>query len=309
MTLQQLRYVIAIEQNGSFCEAAKKMFISQPSISAMIKSLEDELGITIFQRSRQGALLTPDGKDFLKYAYQMLDCEEMILSRFSSSTLQARRQHFSVSSQHYSFVVNAFASLQNQMKGPMYNLRLKETLTSIVIDDVAKQRSEVGVIFLSDMSEKYIRRILKSNHLDFAPLAKAKTCVFLSASHPLAGAASVTVEDLRQYPCIIYDQADDLPLYFSEETNVPDFKPDKVLSITDLWTSIVLLQETQAYNIGSGILDRRGGIECCVVPVEGASPLTIGWIGLQNSILSPIGTEFISLLQDEILQYDNILPC
>ena len=226
MTLQQIRYVIAIEQEGSFSEAAKKMFVSQPSISAMVKDLETELGITIFQRGRQGVILTVDGKEFLKYAYQMLDCESMIQSRFFPGASKLS-QHFSVSSQHYTFVINAFAKLESRLKNSPYHLRLKETLTSEVIQDVAKQRSEIGVIFLSDSSEKYIRRLLKTNYLDFAPLVQVKSCAFFHSSHPLAGRQSVTTDDLAPYPCIIYDQADNHMMYFSEEISIPSFKPEK----------------------------------------------------------------------------------
>lgn len=297
MTLQQIRYVIAIEQQGSFSEAAKKLFISQPSISAMVKDLEQELGITIFQRSRQGVLLTADGKEFLKYAYQMIDCETMIASRFSPGSVPLQHQ-FSVSSQHYTFVVDAFSALENQVKNFAYSLRLKETLTSVIIEDVAKQRSEIGVIFLSDLSEKYIRRLLKTNYLDFAPLIETQTSVFLQKGHPLAGQSSVSVEDLKPYPCIIYDQAEDFPMYFSEEVSIPTFKPQKQLYTTDLYTSIALMEHCQAYNIGSGILSHKLMDNVRALPLEGSSPFTIGWIGLQNSILSPLGMEFIALLEE-----------
>ena len=305
MTLQQIRYVIAIEQQGSFSEAAKKLFISQPSISAMVRDLEQELGITIFQRSRQGVTLTVEGREFLKYAYQMMDCESMITSRFSPGSLPLPQQ-FSVSSQHYTFVVNAFAELESQVKNPVYNLRLKETLTSVVIEDVAKQRSEIGVIFLSELSQTYILRLLRSNYLSFTPLIKVKTCVFLYKDHPLAARSSVTTEDLEPYPCVIYDQADDLPMYFSEEVSIPTFKPLKQLYTTDLYTSIAFMQRCQAYNIGSGILcptlkDWRA------VPLEGFAPFTIGWIGLQNAPLSPLGEDFISLVQKH-LKLCRIVP-
>ncbi|HWQ50768.1 MAG TPA: LysR family transcriptional regulator [Terriglobales bacterium] len=298
MTLQQLRYVVAIEQSGSFTAAAKKMFISQPSISAMVGELEKELGTDIFKRGRQGVILTADGKEFLKYAYQMLECETAISKRFSPGHVKLAHQ-FSVSSQHYTFVVNAISELEKILKNTSYNLRLKETLTSTVIEDVAKQRSEVGVIFLSDISEKYIRRLLKANYLDFAPLIEAKTSVFLHRSHPLAQRDSVTTEDLEPYPCVIYDQANDLPLYYSEEVSIPTFRPQKQLYTTDLYTSLVLMRNNGAYNIGSGIL-MPDISDFVAVELAGFAPITIGWIGLQNSILSDIGMEFIRLVQERL---------
>lgn len=298
MTLQQIRYVIAIEQQGSFSEAAKKMFISQPSISAMVKELEQELGITIFQRTRQGVVLTADGKEFLKYAYQMVDCESAIQSRFSPGSGKLRQQ-FSVSSQHYTFVINAFSQLENQLKNAPYNLRIKETLTSEVISDVAKQRSEIGVIFLSDISEKYILRLLKNNYLSFTPLIQVTPCVFLHESHPLAQRENISTEDLENYPCIVYDQADDHMLYYSEEISIPVFKPEKQIYVTDLYTAIKLMESCQAYNIGTGILD-KGLSTFRAVPLEGHGMITIGWISLQNSVLSALGAEFVSLLENQL---------
>ena len=298
MTLQQIRYVIAIEQQGSFSEAAKKMFISQPSISAMVKDLEAELGITIFQRSRQGVVLTADGKEFLKYAYQMLDCERMIQSRFSPGAGNLR-QSFSVSSQRYTFAINAFSILESRLKASSYNLRIKETRTSEIISDVARQQSEIGLIFLSDISEKYILRLLKSNHLSFTPLIQVDPCVFLHESHPLAAKARISTDELEEYPCIIYDQADDHMLYFSEELSIPVFKPEKQIYITDLYTSIKLMETCQAYNIGTGILEEQLS-SFRAIPLAEANPITIGWISLQNSALSPLGSEFISLLEEQL---------
>ena len=298
MTLQQIRYVIAIEQQGSFSEAAKKMFISQPSISAMVKDLETELGITIFQRTRQGVILTADGKEFLKYAYQMMDCESTIQSRFSPGAGKVCQQ-FSVSSQHYTFVINAFSTLESRLKNAPYNLRIKETLTSEVINDVAKQRSEIGVIFLSDISEKYILRILKSNYLNFTPLIQVQPCVFFHENHPMAQRKSVSIEELDDYPCIIYDQADDHMMYYSEEISIPIFKPEKQIYVTDLYTAIRLMESCEAYNIGTGILE-KGLSTFRAIPLEGHGLITIGWISLQNSVLSPLGTEFVSLLEGQL---------
>ena len=73
MTLQQLQQIITIADSGSMNEAAKKMFISQPSLSAAVKELEKEIGISIFVRSNRGIVITPEGEEFLGYARQIIE--------------------------------------------------------------------------------------------------------------------------------------------------------------------------------------------------------------------------------------------
>ena len=68
MTLQQLRQIIQVADSGSINEAAKRLFITQPSLSATIKTVEKEVGIAIFSRSNRGIVSTPEGDEFLGYA-------------------------------------------------------------------------------------------------------------------------------------------------------------------------------------------------------------------------------------------------
>ena len=77
MTIQQLRYIIAVVENGSITEAAKKLYISQPSLSNSIKDIEKEAGITIFIRSRSGIALTKEGAEFTGYARQVIQQMEL----------------------------------------------------------------------------------------------------------------------------------------------------------------------------------------------------------------------------------------
>lgn len=298
MTLQQLRYVIAIGKYGSFNNAAKNLHVSQPSISALVKDLEQELHISVFHRTSKGIVWTPEGMELLKYAHQMIDREEYVKERFRQQTARPPVV-FSVSSQHYTFVVDIFTKLENSLDADRYVLRLKETLTSTVISDVAKQRSEIGVIYSSEFSEKHIGRLLRESSLSFTPLFSAVPHVFIRRDHPLAKKKSIRTTDLAPYPCIVYDQNDDVPPYFSEEIVLPDFKPAKTLYVSDLFSCVFMMERCDAYNIGTGLIpEHREAGAYAALPLEGQAPMTVGWIGLTNATLSPLGERFISMLRD-----------
>ncbi|KXT73445.1 Methionine biosynthesis and transport regulator MtaR, LysR family [Streptococcus gordonii] len=109
MRIQQLHYIIKIVETGSMNEAAKQLFITQPSLSNAVRDLENEMGIDIFIRNPKGITLTKDGMEFLSYARQVVEQTQLLEERYKNPV--AHRELFSVSSQHYAFVVNAFVSL------------------------------------------------------------------------------------------------------------------------------------------------------------------------------------------------------
>ena len=112
MTLAQLRYAITVAKAGSMNEAARSLFISQPSLSSAIKELEEETGIELFRRSNRGISVTPEGEEFLGYARQVVEQYELMESKYISK--EQSRKKFSVSTQHYTFAVNAFVGLVKQ---------------------------------------------------------------------------------------------------------------------------------------------------------------------------------------------------
>ena len=106
MTLQQMKYLITIVRCGSITEAAKQLFISQPSLSGAVKELEAELGIEIFNRTSKGITLSADGTEFLSYARQVVEQSDLLEQRYMHK--KPSRQLCSLSTQHYAFAVNAF---------------------------------------------------------------------------------------------------------------------------------------------------------------------------------------------------------
>ena len=300
MTLQQLRYIITVHETGSFSAASEKLYVSQPSISTMIADLEEELDITIFNRSKKGVELTEDGNILLQYAYSMLHMEDEIHENFKTKKDIVT---FSVSSQHYTFAIDAFIHLEKEYDDLSYNLALRQTRTSEVIEDVAKNESEIGIIQISSEVKKIKSRIFSKYNLDFFPLFTTKTSVFIANDHPLANKKFVTPEDLADYPCNVYDQWDDPLIYYSEEIHLPDYISDKIILTTDLYASIQFIKEQNAYNIGSGIISPRlDGVTS--VPLIDGIPFNIGYITRKNANLSTIGKRYLEILKEELGKYD-----
>ena len=301
MTLQQLRYVIKIVECGSITEAAKQLFISQPSLSNAVKELENELGIEIFNRSAKGISLTIDGTEFLSYARQVIEQTELLEQRYLGK--KPSKQLCSVSTQHYAFAVNAFVNLLRELEVDEYEFTLRETRTWEIIEDVKNLRSELGIIYLSDFNEKVINKLLKENHLIFYPLFEADPHVFISSAHPLAKKELVTLADLDDYPFLAFEQGEYNSFYFSEEilSTVPH---KKTIHVSDRATLFNLLIGLNGYTICSGVLNSDLNGEYIIsVPLESDEKMLVGWITNEKAHLSTIASDYITELKRLISEY------
>ncbi len=181
MTLQQLKYVIEVAEKGSITEAAKSLFIAQPSLSAAIRELEEEIATTIFVRKSRGILLTPEGAEFLGYARQVVQQAALIEEKYIAR--QAVRQRFSVSTQHYSFTSSAFIELVRAHSDQAYEFILREGKTYDTIMDVRNLRSEMGVIYMSAFNEAVISKTLREANLAFSELFAARPHIFVGRNN------------------------------------------------------------------------------------------------------------------------------
>lgn len=301
MTLQQLKYIKIIAKCGSITEAARQLFISQPSLSNSVRELENELGIEIFHRTSKGISLSSDGTEFLAYANQVIEQTELLEMRYKNK--KPSRQLCSVSTQHYAFAVNAFSNLISRLNADEYEFTLRETRTCEIIDDVHNFRSEIGVLYINDFNEKVIRKILAENHIEFQPLFTADPHVFISASHPLSKRSSVAPGELDDYPFLAFEQGTDNSFYFSEEL-LSVLPRKKVIHVSDRATLFNLLIGLNGYTICSGILNSDlNGDNIVSVPLQTNENMTIGYIINPKIQLSRFADEYIAELKRLISGY------
>lgn len=301
MTLQQLRYAIAVADAGSITAAAARLFIAQPSLSKALSELEAEMGVTIFERSARGVRPTEDGTRFLSYARQVVEQADLLESQFVHGT--PVRRVFAVSSQHYAFVVNAFVELVREIGRERYEFSLREGTTAGIIDDVRTQRSEVGVVYRSEFNREVITGAVRRADLRFEPLFVAAPHVFVSRTSPLAGRESVTLDDLAPFPRLSYDQGTQNSFYFSEELH-PTQMVDKQIVVTDRATLFNLLIGLDGYTISSGILSADlNGEDIVSVPLESDERMEVGLLRLAGRPLSPVAARYVEHLREYVAGY------
>lgn len=294
MTFQQLKYVITVAETGTITEAAGKLYVSQPSLTKAIHELEKEMNIVIFNRTNKGISLSREGDEFLGYARQVLDQAAILEDKYKGG--HGGKKKFCVSTQHYSFAVNAFVDLIKQYGQDEYDFSLRETQTYEIIEDVARMRSEIGILFLNDFNEVVMDKILRSHDLEFYLLFIAKPHVFISRNHPLAGREIITNEELEQYPYLSYEQGEHNSFYFSEEIFSP-FERKKNIRVRDRATLFNLLIGLNGYTVCSGVIDEKlNGKDIIAVPLAQESNMRIGYISHRKGMISRVGKSYLEAL-------------
>ena len=306
MTLQQLRYAIGIAKAGSFNKAAESLFISQPSLTTAIRELEDEIGITVFNRTSRGITLTPEGQEFIARANELYNHYESVLERYSKE--EQKKKRFAVSTQHYSFAVKSFVNMAKKFNIDDYEFAIRETKTKEVIDDVTSLRSEIGIIYLSDFNRKYITYLLKEHDLVFQKLIDCKAYAYMWKNNPLANKPYVNLEDLSDYPCLSFEQGESGNYYFAEEI-LSTNEYHKTIKANDRATMLNLMVGLNGYTLCSGIISEEiNGSDYVAVPFKDAKgeddrSMEIGYITKKNFMLSTICRIYIREMEEYLKAY------
>ncbi len=291
MTLVQLKYAITVAGENSLNEAAKKLFISQPSLSAAIHSLEHEIGFEIFNRSRTGITLTIAGSEFIGYARSVVEQYEILDAKYISQINVKKR--FSVSMQHCTFAVNAFVELVKQYGMDEYEFEAFETKTREIIENVKNRRSELGILYLNDYNKAVLTRIFSEAELCFTPLFECDVYVYMWKGHPLAGRKEISLDELEEYPCLGFSQGESNSFYFAEEV-LSTHQYKRFIRASDRVTLLNLMVRLNGFTLCSGIIcEDLNGSNYCAVKLKSDEKMTIGYISRKDSILSPIGEKYL----------------
>ena len=295
MTLQQLKYADAVATYGSISEAARRCFVTQPTLTEAVRLLEEELRIAVFTRSPKGVSVTREGEEFLASARQILDDAARISEKYTGKAV--RRPQFAVSCQHFAFAAEAFMEVVKANGAESYDFTLRETVTSEIIDDVARHRSEIGILYLSRRNERAIGKILRKEELKFDELFAAKPHVFLGKRHPLAKRrGAVKPQELDEYPYLTYEQGLENALYFAEEV-MPAIDRKKSIRVRDRATMTKLMLGLDGFTICSGASSRMYSADIVAVPLALDETIRVGLILRSGIPLSRQGAAFCDAIR------------
>lgn len=301
MNINQMKYVLAVARSSSIRDAAGKLFLSQPALSASIKELENELGIVLFERTNRGVVVTEAGKEFLTYAQKAVSQFDIVEEHFSLKNKDRRR--FSVSTQHYNFAIRSFAEMLRQFEPEQYLFSIHETKTNEVLLHVRDFVSEVGIVSYSSSNEALMKKILKDYQLEFVPLMRRETYAYVWKDHSLAEREMISIEELKEYPCVSFDQSNEGNFYLTEEA-LADYDFKKLIKTDDRATSMELIAALGGFSVGSGMLSGEDQVLHGMVSIKlkEDDPLTIGYIRRRGYKLSGYGTAYIS----ELMKYKEV---
>ena len=307
MTLTQLRYAITISETGSFNKAAQILYVSQPSLSNAIHDLEDEFSITIFHRSGRGISLTNEGVEFITYARQVYHQYESLLDKFGKNGNLKKK--FGVSTQHYSFATKSFVEMVKKFNTAEYDFAIRETKTREVIDDVSTQKSEIGILYLSNFNKNMILKMLNSANLEFHHLINCQIYVYIYKDHPLAKKEIITFDDLKDYPNLSFEQGDNSSFYFSEEIYA-NKEYQRMVKVNDRATMLNMMRGLYGFTLCSGIICQElNGDDYIAVPFKPDEDdvddnMSIGYIIKKNQILSRMGSLYIEEIKNYFKKYN-----
>ena len=294
MTITQLRYAITVSKSNSMNEAARTLFISQPSLSNAMKELEEETGITIFRRNNRGIVLTPEGKEFIGYARQVVEQYELMENKYIAK--KNSKKKFSVSMQHYTFAVSAFVELVKRYGMEEYEFAVHETKTYDVIQNVRNFQSEIGILYINSFNEKVMNKLFAEYDLEFHEIVKCHIYVYLWKGHPLADKEEISLEELQNYPCLSFEQGENNSFYFAEEV-LSTYEYKQLIKANDRATVLNLMVGLNGYTLCSGMIcEELNGRDYCAVKLKSDEVMSIGYLVRKGAGISTIGQMYLEEL-------------
>ena len=265
MNILHMKYAVEVAKAGSLNKAAQTLLIAQPNLSRSIKELESELGLTIFDRSAKGMLLTPEGEEFVGYAQNILRQIDQVKNMYKNTAVP--KQRFSISVPRACYISEAFAQFSRQLSDQSAELFYKETNSQRTIRNLLEHDFRLGIIRYAENYDQYFRSMLDEKELNYEIISEFTYQLIMNREHPLAEKEQITFDDLR--PFIEIAHADpyvpSLPLSKVVKEELPD-NIDRRIFIYERASQFDLLSEnSQTFMwvspVPQKLLDRYGLVQ------------------------------------------------
>ena len=222
MNILHMKYAVEVAKVGSLNKAAESLYVALPNISRSIKELEADLGISIFDRTAKGMVLTPEGEEFISYAKDILKQIDQVENMYKSG--QVKKQKFSISVPRACYISDAFAEFSKALSKDACEIFYKETNSQRTINNILNHDYKLGIIRYAENFDKYFKSMLEEKALSYEMVTEFSYCLIMSADNPLAKKEEITFDDLTDYIEIAHADpyVPSLPLAKVVKSELPD---------------------------------------------------------------------------------------
>lgn len=222
MNILHMKYAVEVAKVGSLNKAAESLYVALPNISRSIKELEADLGITVFDRTAKGMVLTPEGEEFINYAKDILKQIDQVENMYKSG--HVKKQKFSISVPRACYISDAFAEFSKNLSKDACEIFYKETNSQRTINNILNHDYKLGIIRYAENFDKYFKSMLEEKALSYEMVTEFSYCLIMSADNPLAQKEEITFDDLTDYIEIAHADpyVPSLPLSKVVKSELPD---------------------------------------------------------------------------------------
>lgn len=303
MKIEQLRQLLEVSRTGSINQAAVNLYISQPNLSASLRSLEQELGYALLERSSRGVALTVDGQRFLEYAQSVLQQFDH-LKTLRGPASAAPEPVLSIANARYRYVVEAASALHaNHRRESPFRLQILEGSREQALDNVSRGLCEIGVMGLWTKYKREVLAQIKARDCQYFRLTSNPITVVVGQGNPLFHAPAdrvVTPEDLKDHCMVRYDVESFGSIQSMEVLAGLDRGPGQIM-VNSRAALYEVLDHTDAYTIAS--TNRQAYTHAKYYPYARSFILEtdqgaceVGWIKRKDHTPSALAMEFLQVL-------------
>lgn len=297
MTIKEIEYILGVAESASISEAAKKLFVSQPSITHAIQSAETEIGFKIFERGRTGVEITPEGHEFLddiRLVYEQMSAVE---TKYVNKTND--KKIFSLSLQHFQFGIKALTEIINGFDYDKYTIKITEDDINSVISGVAEGVSRIGIITFNERYENVIMKEIKAIGLEFYGISELMPYIITKNIHSLNVYKELTSKEILGYPQVMFNCGKSGGIVSDDCIN--NGEQMRKIIVNDTLDLVKILQNTESYYVGNHFTDsflyKNGLIK---IPLKNFEGIKLGWIKKSDVILNKTEMDYLKLLNNII---------
>ncbi|WP_298018438.1 LysR family transcriptional regulator [uncultured Dysosmobacter sp.] len=307
MTFQQLIFAVEVANCVSISKAAEKLYTHQSNVSTAIKQLEDEFGIQIFHRTKKGIQITASGEEFLTYAREILNQKSFLENIYAVRTIK-QTNRFTLSSMRSFFLVEFARWIQDaEPSDPESNtyFRLVKHSFRHVLEDVASNRAEMGIVFVQKSMENKVKKLASVKNLSYHKLGESQLNLIIRSEHPIM---NQKLDDITKFTYVVSEEEENFNHLFDESANgvFKLFKemPTHIISTNDSLACEEIVAETDAFHISSVPRRRTKRYRCISIPFgEEDAMVAFYYVLRKNYTLPPIAEGFIERLKDFFSEY------